>query len=201
MSFIFTCGFDEAGRGPLAGPVTAGAVILPADFPAGILNDSKKLSEKKRIEAEKIIKEQACFGIGIVGHETIDEINILKASMLAMKEAYEAMVLKLPEWASKNGFSVPEENIHSVITAVADGTSCPDVPCDVRAEVKADGKYFEVMAASILAKVCRDRIMEEYDALYPEYKYARHKGYPTKMHREICREIGPSPIQRLSFKY
>ncbi|MBS7260275.1 MAG: ribonuclease HII [Treponema sp.] len=192
---VLTVGFDEAGRGPLAGPVTAGCVILPSDFPFEILNDSKKLSEKKREAAEVIIKEKALWGIGIVDHKKIDEINILQASLLAMKLAYEEMLLKLPEWCDKNNVKVFE------LKGITDGTKCPDVSFECRAEPKADGKYPEVMAASILAKTCRDRIMLELDKLYPEYGYAKHKGYPTKAHMELCRKIGPSPVQRLSFKY
>lgn len=202
MKIFLTCGFDEAGRGPLAGPVTAGAVILPKDFPLEILNDSKKLSEKKRDAAEKIIIEKACWGLGVVGHGTIDEINILQASMLAMKRAYEMMKEKLPAWLESQQVEFDENaRLDNMIRAITDGTSCPDVPCQVRCEPKADGKYPEVMAASIIAKVERDKMMLEYDKLYPEYGYAKHKGYPTKAHREICRKIGPSPIQRKSFKY
>ncbi|MCQ2572371.1 MAG: ribonuclease HII [Treponema sp.] len=192
---ILTCGFDEAGRGPLAGPVTAACVILPSDFPCEILNDSKKLSEKKRLLIEPQIIEKALWGIGIIDHKKIDEINILQASLLAMKTAYEEMLQKLPEWCEKNHIS------DYVLNGITDGTKCPDVSFECRAEPKADGKYPEVMAASILAKNCRDRIMVEMDKLYPAYGYAKHKGYPTKAHREICREIGPSPIQRLSFSY
>lgn len=194
MSEKFLVGFDEAGRGPLAGPVCAAAVILPADFPVEILNDSKKLSEKKRAAAEVIIKEKACWGIALIDHKKIDEINILEASMLAMKNAFEQMWEKLPEWA---GESVEL----SKLSGITDGTRCPDVPIDCRCEPKADGKYPCVMAASILAKTCRDRLMLEMDKKYPQYGYARHKGYPTKAHREVCRKIGPSPIQRLTFKY
>lgn len=194
-----TVGFDEAGRGPLAGPVAAGCVILPENFPVEILNDSKKLSEKKRVAAEVIIKEKALWGIGLVDHKKIDEINILQASLLAMKLAYEDMLSKLPQWLLANGYEEKSlENI--VLKGITDGTKCPDVSFECRAEPKADGKYPEVMAASILAKNCRDRIMIEMDRLYPEYGYARHKGYPTKAHKDICRKIGPSPIQRLSFK-
>lgn len=194
MSDKFLVGFDEAGRGPLAGPVCAAAVILPADFPLEILNDSKKLSEKKRAAAEVIIKEKACWGIALIDHKKIDEINILEASMLAMKNAFDEMMKKLPEWA---GESVEL----SQLSGITDGTRCPDVPIDCRCEPKADGKYPCVMAASILAKTCRDRLMLEMDKKYPEYGYASHKGYPTKAHREVCRKIGPSPIQRLTFKY
>lgn len=196
------CGLDEAGRGPLAGPVSAGAVILPKDFPFELLNDSKKLSEKKRELAETVIKKKACWAVSFVDHETIDRINILEASMLAMKNAYLAMLEKLPQWLKEQNIEgeIPD-NLNLILNAVADGTKCPEIPCKVRCEVKADGKYPEVMAASILAKVARDRLMLEYDRQYPEYGYAKHKGYPTKAHREICRKIGPSPIQRLTFKY
>lgn len=198
---IFSAGLDEAGRGPLAGPVTAGCVILPNDFPIEILNDSKKLTEKKRETAELIIKEKACWGIGIVDHEIIDKINILQASMYAMSLAYQMMILKLPEWALAHGINLSEKDIDCQISAVTDGTSCPKIPCACRCEPKADGKYPEVMAASIIAKVGRDRLMYEYDKLYPEYGYAKHKGYPTAAHIQICRNFGPSPIQRLTFKF
>ena len=192
---ILTVGFDEAGRGPLAGPVVAAAVILPDDFPIEILNDSKKLSEKKRLAAEEVIKRQALWGIGIVDHKEIDRINILQASLLAMRLAWEDLSMRFlslskdPVIASKK------------LTGITDGTFCPDVPFECRAEPKADGKYPPVMAASILAKTCRDRLMIEYDKKYPEYGYAKHKGYPTPEHKKICRQLGPSPIQRLSFKY
>lgn len=192
------CGLDEAGRGPLAGPVTAGAVILPPEFPLELLNDSKKLSEKKREKAELIIKEKALWGIGIVEHTVIDEINILQASLLAMKKAYEDMLLKMDDWCNKNNFpKINEEQIK----AIADGIYIPEVNCSCICEVKADGKYPQVMAASIIAKVCRDRMMVEYDKKYPQYGYAKHKGYPTADHKKICRQLGPSPIQRLTFKY
>ena len=181
-------GFDEAGRGPLAGPVCAAAVILPPDFPVEILNDSKKLSEKKRLAAEAVIKEKALWGIALVEHKKIDEINILEASMLAMKMAFDDLL-------SKGNFNLSE------ISGIADGTRCPDVPIECSCEPKADGKYPCVMAASILAKTCRDRLMLEMDKKYPDYGYAKHKGYPTKAHREICHKLGPSPIQRLTFKY
>ena len=186
---MLTVGFDEAGRGPLAGPVSAAAVILPDDCPIEILNDSKKLSEKKRLLAETVIKEKACWGLAFVDHKKIDEINILEASMLAMKLAFEDMLKKNPDLKLNE------------ISGITDGTRCPDVPVECRCEPKADGKYPCVMAASILAKTARDRFMLEMDKKYPDYGYAKHKGYPTKAHREICHKIGPSPIQRLSFKY
>ncbi len=195
---ILETGFDEAGRGPLAGPVCAAAVILPSDFPVEILNDSKKLSEKKRFAAELVIKEKACYGIALVDHKTIDKINILEASMLAMKKAFEELMKNLPEWCRRQEF----DDFNQIkLTGITDGTRCPDVPIECRCEPKADGKYPCVMAASILAKTCRDRLMFELDKKYPEYGYAKHKGYPTKAHREVCHRIGPSPIQRLTFKY
>lgn len=194
---MLTCGFDEAGRGPLAGPVTAGCVILPPDFPVEILNDSKKLSEKKRVAAEAVIKERALWGLGIADHKTIDAINILQATMLAMRRAYDQMMAGFDAWCAAHGIAPADVSV----TAIVDGTTCPDVPCVCRAEPKADGTYPAVMAASIIAKVARDRIMQEYDRLYPAYGYARHKGYPTAEHRRVCHEIGPSPIQRLSFSF
>lgn len=196
-SNLLICGFDEAGRGPLAGPVSASAVILPEDFPIEILNDSKKLSEKKREAAELIIKEKACWGIGLVDHKKIDEINILQASMLAMKLAFEEMIKKLPKWCEENQIDYSKIKINGI----TDGTRCPDVSINCICEPKADGKYPSVMAASILAKTCRDRIMLEMDKKYPEYGYKKHKGYPTQEHKAICKKIGPSPIQRMTFKY
>lgn len=190
------CGIDEAGRGPLAGPVTAAAVILPSGFPVEILNDSKKLSEKKRIFAEAAIKKSACWGIGFASHTEIDEINILQASLLAMKRAFEGMQKKLPAWCLENKLSDCD------ISTMTDGTFKPDILCaEILCEPKADAKYPAVMAASILAKNARDGFMAEMDKLYPEYGYAKHKGYPTAAHIQICRRIGASPIQRRSFKY
>ncbi len=198
---ILTVGFDEAGRGPLAGPVVAGAVILPDDFPIEMLNDSKKLSEKKRLAAEQIIKEKACWGLGIVDHKKIDEINILQASLLAMRLAWEELEKKYAGSLYANAGSLRLSKGPYVLFGITDGTFCPNVPFECRAEPKADAKYPPVMAASILAKTCRDRIMMQMDSLYPQYGYARHKGYPTPEHKKICRQIGPSPIQRLTFKY
>jgi ribonuclease HII len=190
---MILCGLDEAGRGPLAGPVIAGACILPDDFPVELLNDSKKLTEKKRLSIEPVIKEKAlAWGIAGVDHETIDKINILQASLLAMKLAFEQAMLMLKR-------NHPELCIN--VCCMVDGTFCPDISVQCSAEPKADGKYPSVMAASILAKNFRDRVMVEYAALYPEYGYEKHKGYPTKAHREICHTLGPSPIQRKTFSY
>ncbi|MCQ2576920.1 MAG: ribonuclease HII [Treponema sp.] len=187
---MILCGFDEAGRGPLAGPVTAACVILPEDFPLDLLNDSKKLSEKRRLLAESVIKEKAIWGTARVEHDEIDRINILKASLKAMKMAFEDMKNRFPEVSSL---------MEKGLCGIADGTFVPDVPVDCRAEPKADASYPCVMAASILAKTMRDKIMIEYDAVYPDYGYKSHKGYPTKAHREVCLLKGPSPIQRLTF--
>ncbi len=190
----FICGIDEAGRGPLAGPVTASAVILNSDFPVELLNDSKKLSEKKRIELEKMIKEKAvCYAVCSVSHEIIDRINILQASLLAMKNAFLSM--KMQE----------RTEIHALIEKVIiDGTFIPDfgIPSlNCEALPKADSLIPCVMAASILAKNERDRIMCGYAEIYPEYGYEKHKGYPTAYHRAVCKKIGPSPIQRQTFHY
>lgn len=187
------CGIDEAGRGPLAGPVLAASVVLPLDFPVEKLNDSKKLSEKRRAELEVLIKEKALFwGIGSASHEEIDSLNILAATMLAMERAFSAMMKR---------YSIIEKKKPANLAAIIDGIFCPDIECPLIAVPKADALYPCVMAASILAKTERDRIMKEYAALYPEYGYEKHKGYPTKAHREICKKIGPSPIQRRTFSY
>ena len=186
------CGIDEAGRGPLAGPVTAAAVILDENCPIDGLNDSKKLTSKKRAALEVLIKEHAlAYGVAEASHVEIDGINILNASLLAMKRAFEKMCAMLEQ----KGFSRKD------VSAIIDGTFCPEIDVECRAEPKADGNYQPVMAASILAKEDRDRRMCEFDRLYPEYGYAKHKGYPTKAHREICKKIGPSPIQRRTFSY
>lgn len=176
-------GADEAGRGPLAGPVTAACVILPPDFPFSILGDSKKLSEKKRIEAEKIIKEKAiAWAVSSVSHRIIDKINILNASMSAMALAYSKVSVK-----------------KKADILLVDGNRVPEVPVPCRAVVKGDSKINEIMAASILAKNYRDRLMLIADRRWPQYGYARHKGYPTKEHLSMIKLYGPSPIQRLSF--
>lgn len=193
-------GFDEAGRGPLAGPVSAGAVILPDDFPLDILNDSKKMSEARRERAEAVIKEKALWGFATVDHATIDRINILQASLLAMRLAFDDMLSRLDAFCDSHGI---EKSVFALdnLQGISDGNFCPEVPIECQAVVKADSKFPQVMAASIIAKVGRDKLMREYDALYPEYGYARHKGYPTQAHKEVCRRLGPSPIQRLTFKY
>jgi ribonuclease HII len=190
------CGLDEAGRGPLAGPVCAGAVVLPADFPIHLLNDSKKLSEAKRTAARRIIMERAvAWGIGWASHEEIDEINILQASLLAMQRAFTAMFL-----AQRDGNSNSHITIEEIDEVIVDGTFTPDIIVPCRALIKADALIPEVMAASILAKTARDEEMLRYAALYPQYAYEKHKGYPTREHRELVARYGPSPIQRRTFR-
>ena len=185
------CGLDEAGRGPLAGPVCAAAVILPEDFPMTMLNDSKKLSRESREKAKaEIYLHALAWGIGWASESEIDEINILKASLLAMKRAFDAMTK-----SAASGAGPLPDTVH----AIADGLYCPEIPVPCEALVKADSKIPAVMAASILAKTARDRLMEYYGIFFPEYDYAKHKGYPTRAHRETVIRRGPSPIQRLSF--
>lgn len=194
---ILFAGLDEAGRGPLAGPVTAAAVILPPHFDTSILADSKKLSEKKRAAAYERITQTACWGVAHVEAAEIDRINILQASLKAMSLAFKLMYETYPLWCQKNALLQKSAVPH--IHAIADGLFCPNILVPVKSVVKADATFAPVMAASIIAKVERDTVMTHYDALYPEYGYAKHKGYPTKAHRKICLELGPSPIQRKSF--
>jgi ribonuclease HII len=182
------CGIDEAGRGPLAGPVCAAAVILPENFPLDMLNDSKKLSASRRDEARRVIcTDSLAWGVGWASHTEIDEINILQASLLAMKRAFFEMLKRA---------ALP---LSADISVIVDGNKTPDIPVPCTAVVKADAKVCEVMAASILAKTARDRYMDYMAALYPQYGYEKHKGYPTKAHRALVLKYGPSPIQRVSF--
>ena len=200
------CGIDEAGRGPLAGPVCAAAVVLPDNFQVGMLNDSKKLSAKKRAEARLAITSGAiAWGVGWATHAEIDRINILQASLLAMQRAFSCLAnlsldgLWHPETEASFGRPFPDTQTPAGLSAVADGLYAPDIPVMCKALVKADASVHEVMAASILAKTARDDLMDRYDRLYPQYGYGRHKGYPTKAHRALVLQYGPSPIQRLSF--
>ena len=174
------CGVDEAGRGPLAGNVVAAAVIMPEGFFIEGLNDSKKLSEKKREKLFDIIKENCLYGIGEASPAEIDEYNILGATMIAMRRAIEA----LPELPS---------------LALIDGNRAKDFPLPVVTIVGGDAKSPSIAAASILAKVTRGRECLELDRLYPEYGFAKHKGYPTAEHMAKVREIGPCPEHRKSF--
>jgi len=180
---LIECGTDEAGRGCLAGPVTAAAVILPDNFKNKTLTDSKQLSEKKRAFLKLIIEEQAiCFGVSHIMMEKIDEINILNASILAMHKSIEKLSKK-PELIAVDGnrfkpfLDIPHQTI-----------------------IKGDGKYLHIAAASILAKTYRDAYMEEIDKEYPMYNWKQNKGYPTKEHREAIKKYGITKYHRKSFR-
>ena len=175
------CGIDEAGRGPLAGPVCAAAVILPKDHPILYVNDSKKLSEKKREELyDVIIRDAVAYGIGLADEKVIDEINILQATYCAMREAI-SKLNPAPNCTLNDAVTIP-------------GITIRQVPI-----IKGDAKSASIAAASILAKVTRDRMMVEYDKIYPEYGFAGHKGYGAASHITALREYGPCPIHRKSF--
>lgn len=202
---VLICGVDEAGRGPLAGPVAAGACILPADHDILYLNDSKKLTPKKREELySMIVRDAVAWNVGIVGPERIDEINILQAD-------YEAMRIAVAGLRDGREHTVPYDtadtagrcresvNIITPAVLVNDAVTIPGIELPQCNIVKADAKCLSVSAASILAKVTRDRIMEEYDGIYPEYHFAQNKGYGTKLHIEALRQYGPCPIHRRTF--
>ncbi|HSV56081.1 MAG TPA: ribonuclease HII [Magnetospirillaceae bacterium] len=176
------CGIDEAGRGPLAGPVCAAAVILPPDFPTGILADSKALTADRRRRAAELILERAwAWGLGWASPAEIDRADILTTTLKAMARAYAALGMEAD-------------------LVLVDGNRVPRLGAPCRAVIGGDRRIPAVMAASILAKTARDRIMERYDWLYPGYGYADHKGYPTLSHRAACLRLGPSPIQRTTFR-
>lgn len=175
------CGVDEAGRGPLAGPVVAGAAVLPKDSRILYLNDSKKLSEKRREELFVRIKEEAIvWAVGIVGPERIDEINILQATYEAMRQAI-GNLSQTPDLLLCDAVTIPEVKIPQISI------------------IKGDAKSLSIAAASVLAKVTRDHMMEEYGKLYPQYGFGKHKGYGTAAHIQAIREFGPCPIHRRTF--
>lgn len=175
------CGIDEAGRGPLAAPVFAAAVILPVDVEIPGLNDSKKLSEKKREALFDVIQETAVScSVAFATEQEIDEMNILQATFLAMRRAVE-------------GLPVPADY------ALVDGNRMPLLPVQGETIVKGDALSASIAAASILAKVSRDRLMRELDLIYPEYQFGKHKGYGTALHVELLKKYGPCPIHRKSF--
>lgn len=180
-SYGYVCGIDEVGRGPLAGPVVAGAVILPKDCDILYINDSKKLSAKKREELYDVIMEKAvAVGIGMASPKRIDEINILQATYEAMREAISKLSVK-PDILLNDAVTIPQVDIKQVPI------------------IKGDAKSISIGAASIVAKVTRDRLMVEYDKLLPEYGFASNKGYGSAEHIEALKKIGPSPIHRASF--
>ena len=180
-SFSWICGIDEVGRGPLAGPVVAGAVILPKDCNILYLNDSKQLSEKRREELYAVIMEKAVStGLGFVAPERIDEINILQATYEAMREAISKLDPQ-PEILLNDAVTIPQVTIKQVPI------------------IKGDAKSVSIAAASIIAKVTRDRLMVSYDEIYPEYGFASNKGYGAKVHLDALKKYGPTPIHRRTF--
>ena len=180
-SYSYICGIDEVGRGPLAGPVVAGAVILPKDCDILYLNDSKQLSEKKREELYDVIMEKAVStGLGFVSPERIDQINILQATYDAMREAI-AKLSPQPDLLLNDAVTIPKVAIRQVPI------------------IKGDAKSISIAAASIIAKVTRDRLMVQYDSVFPEYGFASNKGYGAAAHIEALRKYGPTPIHRRSF--
>ncbi len=179
--YKFICGVDEAGRGPLAGPVCAAAVILPENTIIEGVNDSKKLSEKKREALFEVIKSEALsYSIAYSSVEEIESINILNATMLAMKRAVEGLDVKADY-------------------AMIDGNRLPDLSIDSEFIIKGDAKSMSIACASILAKVSRDRLLYKYAEEYPQYGFDKHKGYGTKAHTAAIKEYGPCPYHRLSF--
>ena len=180
-SYSYICGIDEVGRGPLAGPVVAGAVILPKDCDILYLNDSKQLSEKKREELYDVIMEKAVStGLGFVSPERIDQIDILQATYEAMREAI-AKLSPRPDLLLNDAVTIPKVAIRQVPI------------------IKGDAKSISIAAASIIAKVTRDRLMVQYDSVFPEYGFASNKGYGAAAHIEALRKYGPTPIHRRSF--
>ncbi|MBD5546869.1 MAG: ribonuclease HII [Lachnospiraceae bacterium] len=180
-SFSYICGIDEVGRGPLAGPVVAGAVILPKDCDILYLNDSKQLTEKNREELyEEIMEKAVSTGLGFVSPERIDEINILQATYEAMREAV-GKLHPSPDILLNDAVTIP-------------GISVKQVPI-----IKGDAKSISIAAASIIAKVTRDRLMVQYDSVFPEYGFASNKGYGAKAHIDALKKLGPTPIHRRSF--
>ncbi|MBD5395420.1 MAG: ribonuclease HII [Lachnospiraceae bacterium] len=180
-SYSYICGIDEVGRGPLAGPVVAGAVILPKDCDILYLNDSKQLSEKKREELYEVIMEKAvATGLGFVSPERIDEINILQATYEAMRQAISRLD-PAPDILLNDAVTIPQISIKQVPI------------------IKGDAKSVSIAAASIIAKVTRDRLMVQYDSIFPEYGFASNKGYGAVSHIEALKKYGPTPIHRKSF--
>lgn len=180
-AYAHICGIDEVGRGPLAGPVVAGAVILPKDCDILYINDSKKLSEKKREELYDVIMEQAvCCAVGYASPERIDEINILQATYEAMREAIGRLTVR-PDILLNDAVTIPQVEIRQIPI------------------IKGDAKSISIGAASIVAKVTRDRLMAEYDKVFPQYDFAGNKGYGSAAHIEALKKYGPSPIHRRSF--
>ena len=179
---MIEAGVDEVGRGPLAGPVVSAAVILDSSLEIDGLDDSKKLSEKKRLELSRKIKESAiAWNLASASIKEIDSLNILQASLLSMKRAVEGLKI------------IPEK-------VVCDGNYKPDISIECEAIIKGDSSVKSIMAASIIAKVTRDELMKDLDKIYPAYGFKKNKGYPTKFHLDALKLLGPCKIHRLSFK-
>lgn len=187
MPKAILCGLDEAGRGPLAGPVTAGACVLPDGFPLEILGDSKALTARQRERAFAVLQERAYWGLGWCDAGEIDRINILQASLCAMLRAFDDLQSRFPDLV--------------VESAVADGLHCPPVPVPCTALVRGDALEPCISGASILAKVARDRFMERAGQDDPRYGFEVHKGYPTAAHRRALELHGPGPLHRLTFTW
>ena len=178
----YICGIDEAGRGPLAGPVVVGAVIMPKDSFIEGVNDSKKISEKKREKIyEQILEEAVAYSIGVIDRDVIDDINILNATKLGVKKAVSTLIQR------------PEVIMVDALTGI-DTDGIPYISV-----VKGDAKNYSIAAASIIAKVTRDRIMQEWDEIYPIYGFSKHKGYGTAEHIRVIKENGPCILHRRSF--
>ena len=185
MSLIWVCGVDEAGRGPLVGAVVAGAVVLDPSNPIEGLRDSKKLTASRReFLYEQIVEKAKAWGVGQASPAEIDEINILQATMLAMKRAIEDLTVRLGAWPNK---------------VLIDGNRCPELPISAEAIIKGDAKEPAISAASIIAKVTRDRQMQVLDRLHPQYGFAQHMGYPTEAHFAALKEFGACDEHRRSF--
>jgi len=185
VNLIWVCGVDEAGRGPLVGAVVAGAVVLDPNNPIAGLKDSKKLTPAKRdFLYEQIIEKAKAWGVGQASPAEIDDINILQATMLAMQRAVEDLTTRLGTWPDK---------------ALIDGNRCPELPIPSEAIIKGDAKEPAISAASIIAKVTRDRQMQVLDKLHPQYGFAQHMGYPTEAHFAALKEFGACDEHRRSF--
>ncbi|OWS70883.1 ribonuclease HII [Polynucleobacter campilacus] len=185
MSLIWICGVDEVGRGPLVGAVVAGAVVLDPNNPIEGLRDSKKLTPARReFLYEQIMEKAKAWGVGEASPAEIDDINILQATMLAMRRAIEDLTIRLGAWPDK---------------ALIDGNRCPELPISAEAIIKGDSKEPAISAASIIAKVTRDRQMQALDKLHPQYGFAQHMGYPTEAHFAALKEFGACAEHRRSF--
>ena len=188
LGFEGLCGIDEVGRGPLAGPVCAACVVLPRGLSLPLLNDSKKMTEKRREETYRLLTEcpDVYYGIGFADQREIDEINILQATFLAMQRAYAGLLTKLPEGKKPR-------------LALVDGNSDPHLPLATQLVIKGDGTSAHIAAASVLAKVTRDRLMTEYAKEYPHYGWEKNKGYGSKEHYAGIAQYGITPLHRRSF--